>query len=372
LKILYVIDSLSPGGAERQLVELIKGLDKSKYNVNVCCLMKEEKGYTEILETAADIKIKYFCRRNKFDLLPIKRIYNYILELKIDVVHAFLTLGALFGVIAARLAKCPVVCSGIRDSKDDNFLFLIYKKIEALLSNILVSNSKSGFINRFKVIKPHFRVIYNGIDLERFKKDSYYNEKLRNDLGLNKFSRVVGMVATLSNYKDYKTFINAASIILNCFKNTCFLIVGDGPNLDLLMRQAQELNISQNVIFTGYRSDVDKIYPIMNACVLVTRSELILEGMPNCLLESMASGVPVIASAGGGVNELIYHGWNGLLVPPGDYLKLAENIIKILANEDLARLLSRNASQDVRERFNNERYVQETLLLYHELIEDPL
>lgn len=98
MKILYVIDSLGFGGAERQLVELIKGIDRSKFEIYLCCLINDPVGYTDIIKKMG-ISFNYFSRKYTFDIRPIFYIARYIRQMKIDLVHSFLSLGAVFGVL---------------------------------------------------------------------------------------------------------------------------------------------------------------------------------------------------------------------------------------------------------------------------------
>jgi glycosyltransferase involved in cell wall biosynthesis len=366
-KILFVIDSLRFGGAERQLVELIKGLDRTKFEIYLCCLVTDPGGYTNELHKLG-IKIKYFSRTFMFDIKPIIQISHYIKEMRIDLVHSFNCLGALFGVVAANLAGRKVVCSGIRDAKDQSLMHAVYKKIESVMADILVSNSVAGFTNRFKKNKQHFRVVYNGIDFNRFELNVRDTGNVKEELGVSGFSHIVGMVASLSDYKDHQTLFDAIPLVLSRFANTCFLLIGDGPKRESLLRIVKLQGLEKNVIFGGYRSDVDRIYPAMDVSVLVTRSKRHLEGISNSLLESMASGVPVIATAGGGTDEVIVHGRNGLMVPPADPKCLAESIIDVLSNPKKASAMAKTALQDVKARFNLERYVEDYVSLYHEVL----
>ena len=303
-----------------------------------------------------------------FDIRPILSISEYIKQMRIDLVHSFLSLGALFGVIAAKIAGVRVICSGIRDAKDQSAMYWIYKRIESVLSDCLVSNSVAGFTNRFKKNKQHFRVVYNGIDFNRFELNVTDTGNVKEELGVSRFSYIVGMVASLSDYKDHQTLFDAIPLVLSRFANTCFLLIGDGPKRESLLRLVKLQGLEKNVIFGGYRSDVERIYPAMDVSVLVTRSKLILEGISNSLLESMASGVPVIATAGGGTDELIVHGRNGLIVPPADPKRLAESIIDVLSNQKKASAMAKTALQDVKARFNLERYVEDYVSLYHEVL----
>ena len=366
-KILFVIDSLRFGGAERQLVELIKGLDRTKFEIYLCCLVNDPGGYTNELHKLG-IKIKYFSRAFMLDIKPIIQISQYIKEMKIELVHSFNCLGALFGVIAAKIAGRRVICSGIRNAKDQSAMYWIYKRIESVLSDYLVSNSMAGFTNRFKKNKKHFRVVYNGIDFNRFELNVTDTDNVKEELGVSKFSHIVGMVASLSDHKDHQTLLDAIPLVLSRFANTCFLLIGDGPIRENLERKVKRQGLEKNVIFTGYRSNVDRIYPAMDVSVLVTRSKLILEGISNSLLESMASGIPVIATTGGGTDEVIVHGRNGLMVPPADPKHLAESIIDVMSNQKKASAMAKVALQDVKAKFGLDRYVEDYVSLYHEVL----
>ena len=368
MKILFVIDSLRFGGAERQLVELIKGLDKNKFEIHLCCLINDPAGYTDIIKELG-IKIRYFSREFMFDIRPILSISEYIKQMRIDLVHSFLSLGALFGVIAAKIAGVRVICSGIRDAKDQSAMYWIYKRIESVLSDCLVSNSVAGFTNRFKKNKQHFRVVYNGIDFNRFELNVTDTGNVKEELGISRFSHIVGMVANLSDYKDHQTLLDAIPLVLRRFANTCFLLIGDGPKRENLERKVKRQGLKKNVIFGGYRSDVERIYPAMDISVLVARvDEHHSEGISNSLLESMASGIPVIATTGGGTDELIVHGRNGLMVPPADPKHLAESIIDVLSNQKKASAMAKVALQDVKARFGLDRYVEDYVSLYHEVL----
>ena len=130
----------------------------------------------------------------------------------------------------------------------------------------------------------------------------------------------------------------------------------------------KQQDLEKNVIFGGYRSDVERTYPALDVSVLVTRSKRHLEGISNTLLESMASGVPVIATAGGGTDEVIVHGKNGLMVPPADPRCLAESIIDVLSNQEKVEIMAKTALQDVKARFGLKRYVQDYVSIYHEVL----
>lgn len=369
-KILFVIDSLVFGGAQRQLVELVKGLTRTcRYEIHLVSLQKCE-GFSENIRSLG-VNVKYFPRSYKFDLLgPLFRLVCYIKQNKIDLVHGVLNMGSLFGGVAAKLTGCPVVCSPIRNAKDKSRVEKQLKRFLAIVSDIFVSNSHAGFANRFTVMHSYFRVIYNGVDFSRFVDKGKNYSSLKSELGVGGFDYLVGMVGSLSATKDQGTLLSAAPRILEKLPGVGFLFVGDGPKRFALENRAKKLGIDHRVVFAGSRDDVDDLYKLMDVCVLMTAARYVLEGIPNVVVEAMASGIPVVASAGGGTLEVVEHGKTGILVPPYDYLRTADAIIDLLVNQDQARLLAAEARTRVHIKFGLERYIKDYEEIYRELLFD--
>ena len=146
------------------------------------------------------------------------------------------------------------------------------------------------------------------------------------------------------------------------------IVVGDGPNRIKLTQMVKHLELDANVIFTGYRPDVDQLYHIFSVSVMLTNTSVHLEGISNVILESMAVGVPVIATKAGGTMEIIEDKFNGILVSEKSPQKVAEAIVALLSNPQKAEELSIRARQSVREKFDLQRYVKEYESIYHELI----
>ncbi len=366
-KILFVIDSLGFGGAERQLVELVKGLDKARYEIHVVSLLEKNMGYADIV-TSIDIEVRYFPRAYKLELAgPLFALVRYIREHEIDLVHTFMNMGSLFGGLAAKITRRPVICSAIRDAMDSSLKAKCLKRFLAVIADFFVANSRAGFANRFKKTKPHFRVVYNGVDFSRFEDQDDKNTSLKENLEIARFGHVIGMVGSLSHNKDQETLLQAASIILKAFPDAGFLLVGDGEMRPVLKNMVQSLGLQNHVVFAGFRKDVDNIYSLLDVCVLLTNTRMHLEGIPNAVIEAMACDVPVVASDGGGTPEIVRSNETGILVPPGNPVATAEAIIHILSSPSEANLLAQEAKIFVKEIFSLERYVREYELLYNEL-----
>lgn len=366
MNLLLIIHSLKFGGAERQLVELIKGLNCQLYEVHLICLENASEGYTDLLAQTG-IKICYFSRSYKYDLRPIFSIYRYIRGKKIDLVHTFENLGSLYGLLAAKLSGRQVVSSSIRNAKDENFKLKISKRIFARFADILVSNSRAGLINRFNRMKPHYRVIYNGVDITRFQHEKPDLHSIIDGLGISSFKYIIGMVASLSERKDQDTILDAASLILESFPDTLFLFIGDGPRKEALSEKVRQTGLQDNVIFLGNRNDVEELMQVFDVAVLLTNNDIHLEGISNAIIEAMMLGIPVVASQGGGTNEIVKHNVNGILVSPKSIQKTAEAVIELLKDKPKAKRLSKAAKISVMEKFNLYRYVKEYEDIYQEL-----
>jgi glycosyltransferase involved in cell wall biosynthesis len=368
IKILFVIDSLSFGGAERQLAELIKGLSqKGDYDIHLACLLDASPSYSETVRSTG-VPIRFFPRKSKWDLLgPVYALRKYIRKHGIQLVHGFMNMGSLMGALAGKSTGIPVISSAIRDAKDQNFKIKITKQFICRISDICVANSQAGLRNRFPRILPKHRVVYNGIDLDRFntKVDKL---ELRRQLGIDQSHRVILCVASLSTNKDHDTLLDAFRLVSNQKSHSTLLLVGDGPERERLERLTSRLKLEAQVRFAGFREDVDKIYNIADLCVLTTNNKQHEEGIANALVEAMASHTPIVAYYGGGTIEFVDNQKNGLLVDAGDTNALSEAIFRLLNNTELAVALADAGLKTIKRLFELETYVQSYEKLYREVI----
>ena len=211
-------------------------------------------------------------------------------------------------------------------------------------------------------------VIPNGVDLSRFD-DRPDPNRLRTELGLPAATPLVGSVGRISKVKGLEHFLEAAAMLAPRFPDARFLVVGQA-NADeheyenLLKVRADQLGLTGRVIFTGLRSDV----PAVMASLTVSVMPSLNEALSNSLLESMAAGVPLVATRVGGTTEAVVDGVSGLLVEAGDSEALADSIARLLDDPPLARRLGRAARNTIEEQFSIERMVQATKALYQDLL----
>lgn len=208
----------------------------------------------------------------------------------------------------------------------------------------------------FKVDGTRIAVIPNGIDLSR-----YGPSKGRS---VRPGSLMVGTVARLAPQKGTENFIRAAAILHQHFPRVHYMIAGDGPLRPALERLSRELGIGPSVTFAGYVQNVPELLAGFDVFVLPSVSE----GQGITVLEAMAAGCPVVASAVGGLRELVVDGKNGLLVAPGEPAELAEAVKRLLSNPDYARSLAARAGEDVK-RYGLTSTIEKTGLIYRKVLE---
>lgn len=381
IKLLKFVVVFGFGGTERQVMNLTHGLDRVRFEPRFACLKRwghfldelEQQGIP-VSEYRIDSLYKPRTLRQQWRLARDMR------RERIEIVHSYNFYANVFAVPAARLAGVPVVIASIRDA--GVYLTPAKKRVQRLacrFADCVLVNAESI---RQWLIEEHYpperiAVIRNGIDLKRFP-SAPSAPGLRRELGLPADARLVVMLARLSPLKGFEDFLDAAAAVVRDCPQARFLIVGetfvrrdgaierDATYRDALARQAARLGIGDHVVFTGFRPDVPALLSESAVSVLPSLSE----GLSNTVLESMAAGVPVVATRVGGNPELIRDGIDGLLVPPRDPRALAQAISAILRDPERARTLGREAKRRVTECFSLERMVRETEELYATLLRE--
>jgi len=359
INILYVIGQLGRGGAELQLVELVKGLNKNKYNMTVCCLSDKKLDLKNELQKE-NIHFIILKKKLKFDITRIPRLIKVIKKNNINIVHSFLSTANLWIRLSVLfIKKPPIITTSLR-----NCGYRVHKRLyptlEVLLnkySNKIIENSITGknfIIKNFKTPNKKLEVIYNGVDLSKFDFKSENKNK----------NFIVGICARLDKQKNHKNFLEAAKIISKRFPNVKFLIVGDGSLRKDLENYSKKLGISNKITFTGVRKDIPDILKKIDISVLSSN----YEGLPNIILESMASSKPVVATTVGGIPEAVIDGKTGILVPPKNPEALANAIIKLLKNPKLREKMGKAGRKRVEKYFTIKKMVKEYEKVYDELI----
>jgi len=372
LRLLFLTPSLHTGGAERQLVELLRRLDPQRYHLVVATFddagRREGAGFYADVEALPHVRLLCLGRRGRLDVLgPLLRLRRLLREERIEVMHTSLNLASSFGLVASWLTGVPIVASAIRSSSDPNLFYRLCVLVQARGCDYLVSNSEAGFANRFRHRRANFRVIGNGMDLARFTPRPEAVARLRAQFGLDRFSQWVGMVASLSVFKDHEAFLDIAARVAAARPDTGFLIIGDGPRRAVVEAHAARLGLTRQVVFTGHCREADVLTGLLDVACLFTNHRIVEEGLPNAVMEAMACGVPVVATRGGGTPELMTDGVEGYLVGDNDVAEGSARVLTLLEDEALRRGMGANGRARAEARFSLEACVAAYEALYTSL-----
>lgn len=184
------------------------------------------------------------------------------------------------------------------------------------------------------------------------------------ELGLPEGSLVVGNVAALTDHKDHETLLRAAARVTRELPAARFVVVGEGERRVALAALAEELGIAGQVTFAGFRTDLDRLLPAFDVFCLSSH----MEGLGTSLLDAMCFGVPIVATAAGGIPEAVEDGVTGRVVPVRDPESLAAALLEVLRDEPRRRALGDGARRAFLARFTAERMVEGTLAVYEELL----
>lgn len=370
--VLYPINGLKIGGAEQQLLELVRGLDKGRFRPVVAPLYGGGALEPEF-RAVPGVEVLPLNRRGRFDFSPLWTLGRILRAYRVAIVQPFLSPATFFGLVPAFILGTPVKVvterCGVRRRR--HLGYHLYRTLEDVLTNfsdVVVANSLAGRdLLLSRGIRPdRIRVVYNGVNPDRLTSDLGEMLAIRARLGVPEDGQVVGIVASLTPPKDHETFLRAAAILAPNHPKVRFAVVGDGPLRPRLEALAQELGIGPVTVFFGYRRDVANFLSLFS--VLVS-SSCDNEGCSNSVLEAMALGVAVVATAIGGNRELIRPGETGLLVEPGNPGVLAAAVERALLDPAEAGGWARRAQEMVGDRFGLGRMVAEYEAIYTELLE---
>lgn len=364
IKILFVIGQLPRAGCEMQLWQLLRCIDKTKFVLKVFCLSQNAPLAKDIRKEGIEVFI--IPREHNLEFRRLLKLYKLTKAERPNIVHTFMPAANTYGRIAAKLAGVPIIIASERGAINRNSIQTYINRALVSCCNLIVANANyiAKWITGYQKIN-HRRVItiYNGVDISKFQIKIDADAK-RQEIGLNPEEPIVGIVARVHPVKNHKCFLEAARKVLNEYKNTKFVIVGDGPLMNELKAFARELGISGNVIFTSTRNDVPELLLIFDVSVLCSLSE----GMPNAVLESMAAGKPVIVTNVGGCPEIVEDGKTGFIVPSNDSTALAGKIMALLANQELANKMGQAGRKHVEANFSINKMVKSYEELYENLI----
>lgn len=356
--IFLMINSLETGGTERQFVEIARAMKNDGSRVELGCLQKKGPfldGLGELYQSPLGGSL-YGQRslRSRWQLV------RHLQKSHVAVAHAFDFYANLMLIPAAKLARVPVVIGSHRQLGD----LLTPNQFRAQLAMFrlcdrVVCNSRAAAdrLAQAGLPEPKLVVVGNGLPASAFAETAPAIARREGVLR-------VGMIARMNAaYKNHSMFLRAVARVRRKFSNVEIVLVGDGPLRPQLEREAADLGLEDRVIFLGDRRDISAALACMDVSVVPSISE----SLSNVMLESMAAGVPVVATAVGGNIELAGHE-RALLVPPEDEEALAAGLEKVLADHGLRAEMGRRARRFAQENFSTEQVRRQYLSVYAEVL----
>lgn len=362
--VLHMIETSGPGGAENILIKLAHNINSERFH-SVVCLRKPGWLYQELLNRGIETYI--IPETGHFDILFLWRLVALIKRRKIALIHAHEFLMNVYGTLAGVLTGCSVITTVHgKYYYWEKWPRRVAMRFASRFSQMIsVSQELKAFLQKSTGISPErVKTIYNGIEAHNGA-ISIHNRHYRSELSIDEDIRVIGTIANLYPVKGHTYLIQAIPRVVRVFPKVIFLFAGRGDQEQNLRQEAESLGISEHVRFLGFRPDARDLLDIMDIFVLPSLSEC----LPLSVLEAMAAGVPPIVTNVGGNSEIIDDSYSGFIVPPANADALAEKIIALFSQRDLARSMGLRAKKTISERFSMNRMVDEYQNLYSALIQ---
>ena len=348
VRVVQVMATGTNGGAQEHVYNLVTRMDPARYDVSIVSL-SPGSAVRKLERAGIDVTVI----DEPDDAIATGILAAHLADVRADVVHNHMYRAEIVGTKAAiALGEAghrrpwviaTVHSSRVRSDEDQESLRRLSPAIDHL---IVVSHS----IDRKVVDEGRGDIprslIYNGVDLDRYDHQEPCCT-LREEYGMEPSSHIVGVVGRLELEKGHPTLLEAWPIVLRSVPEAYLIVVGEGSRLDALHDIAREMRILHRVVFTGRRDDIPAVTAAFDVAVLPSYREA--QGLT--ILEAMALSRPVVASNVGGIPEMIQDGVTGILVPPHDPPALAEAIVRLLRDHQLADTLGRAGHDLVHDRF---------------------
>ena len=357
MRITYILDVFGGGGKERRCLQLIQGLNRSGIHDIQVIIVDDNVAYPELYDTTA--KIEIIGRKDK-GLSPVQTVrvlHGMLRNFNPDIVQAWGLMSAGFMLLTRPLCRFTPLASYVADCDQPKGIKRVINYLSNRVCLKLISNSKVG-LKAYKTPASKSVLIYNGFNEARFNNVVDKDSK-RAQLAIHT-KYVVAMIATFWQNKDWQCYIDAAKKILVVRKDITFLAIGKGPQWEYFNGQIKKEERGW-IKMMGRRDDVDEIYQICDLTVLTSSHG---EGISNSIMESMAWGVPVIATNKGGTPEIIEDDMNGRLIDKQTPDAVADLITALIDNPARLAQMGKNAADTVKRNFLLQRMTDEYINLY--------
>jgi glycosyltransferase involved in cell wall biosynthesis len=367
MRVLHIISSSGMYGAEAVILNLSRTLNSQAHHSILGVFSNLSNPNHQLHERALQegIESHLLVCKGQLDRTTIAGIRDLAIHVGADVVHAHGYKADIYVYLALRGTAIPYVstCHNWLNNDitvrlygiADRFVLRNYMRVVAVSADVQQRLRKAG------VAREKISPIRNGIDLQPFENAT---PAIRPAADSKENSLRIGLIGRLSPEKGIDIFLRAAALVLPEFPNARFLLVGEGPDRDKLELLIDELKMRDSISFLGRRDDMPSIYASLDVMVSASR----FEGLPMAILEGMATGLPLVATAVGEVSTVVLEGRTGLLVKPEDPNALAEKILELLRDPAKRRRFGTAARKLIQQEYSSQRMTSDYLRIYSEAI----
>lgn len=365
MKVLHLISSGGMYGAEAVILNLSRTLAESGHASAVASFSNAANPNLQLHEAAVmdGIESHTISCRGQMDRSVFPAIQGLVKQTGVDVVHAHGYKADIYCYLALRGLRVPMV-STCHTWYDNDLLVTLYGKADRLVLRgfarvVAVSAEVKQRLLDAGVREEKIRIVRNGIDLRPF---ASAQPSLRGEHGDN--TLLVGLIGRLAYEKGVDVYLSAVARVAADFPEAKFLVVGEGPDGEKLERMIDELNIRGSVRMLGRRDDMAAVYASLDLMVSSSRQE----GLPMAILEGMASGLPLVATAVGEVPTVVRDGVTGLLLPADDVARLAAAMVELLRDVEKRKRFGAAGRKLIADEYSAERMAADYLAVYGEAI----
>ncbi len=370
VKVLHLIDSAGIYGAERVILTLLEELKNTLYPGILGCIREKENEIPGIALEAdrIGIPVMYFTMKRGLNPMGIRQITNFIKDNGLYLVHSHGYKPNIYlGLLWSRKFKTVSTIHGWAKQsntiKGKTYEYLDARALRMFDSVVAVSKAVTNDLKIRGINSDGIKLIYNGLKIRSdVPIDNIPN--IRNEYGIDEPSFVIGSVGRLAKVKGQVYLIEAMQSILKDVENCRLLIAGEGPERGYLEYLIEKYNLREKVKLLGYVRNIEQFLAVIDLFVLPSLSE----GLPMSLLEAMAAGKPVLASAVGGITEVIENGDSGVLVPPADPSSLAESVKELYRSSERMSGMAHRGKSVVETKYSSGGMAEKYLAVYSQLL----
>ena len=368
VKVLHIVPMLSPGGAERVAVHIVTRLNRQRYEPVVVSLWGRMECDLDRLLAEAGVEVRYLDKRPGFDYRTFYRLHRALRDCSPDIVHTHLHVlrYALPSLLLLKHASYLHTVHNLAEREIEAGVRWIQRyAFNRGVVPVAVGEEVALSLKRLYGVR-RCRVISNGIPTDHYARPQTSRQEWRRREGFGENDLLFGCVARFAPQKNHALLLKAFAQGPASDPTAHLVLVGEGVLQKQLEEQTRKLGLGRQVHFLGVRTDIPDVLGAMDVFALSSD----YEGNPLSVMEAMAAGLPVVATAAGGVPNLLENGSEGFIVEPGNVRELSNAMSFLLRNRELRLSLGRAAARRARENFDVSAMVQAYEEMYEGLV-DP-